>query len=138
VGIEPHLESRPLPARRRRDTAPSRERGRGTGRTEGILHVGEQLGGDREGTERGREEEDKKTRREGAGGRERQGERRREKTRREEREREEWKQGERGRRGQLTGREEERRERTDKEEGRTETRREDERRERKRQGERRK
>jgi len=95
VGIEPHLESRPLPARRRRDTAPSRERGRGTGRTEGILHVGEQLGGDREGTERGREEEDKKTRREGAGGRERQGERRREKTRREEREREEWKQGER-------------------------------------------
>jgi hypothetical protein len=76
VGIEPHLESRPLPARRRRDTAPSRERGRGTGRTEGILHVGEQLGGDREGTERGREEEDKKTRREGAGGRERQGERR--------------------------------------------------------------
>jgi hypothetical protein len=138
VGIEPHLESRPLPARRRRDTAPSRERGRGTGRTEGILHVGEQLGGDREGTERGREEEDKKTRREGAGGRERQGERRREKTRREEREREEWKQGERGRQGQLTGREEERRERTDKEEGRTETRREDERRERKRQGERRK
>jgi hypothetical protein len=138
VGIEPHLESRPLPARRRRDTAPSRERGRGTGRTEGILHVGEQLGGDREGTERGREEEDKKTRREGAGGRERQGERRREKTRREEREREEWKQGERGRQGRLTGREEERRERTDKEEGRTETRREDERRERKRQGERRK
>jgi hypothetical protein len=138
VGIEPHLESRPLPARRRRDTTPSRERGRGTGRTEGILHVGEQLGGDREGTERGREEEDKKTRREGAGGRERQGERRREKTRREEREREEWKQGERGRQGQLTGREEERRERTDKEEGRTETRREDERRERKRQGERRK
>jgi hypothetical protein len=138
VGIEPHLESRPLPARRRRDTAPSRERGRGTGRTEGILHVGEQLGGDREGTERGREEEDKKTRREGAGGRERQGERRREKTRREEREREEWKQGERGRQGQLTGREEERRERTDKEEGRTETRREEERRERKRQGERRK
>ena len=111
VGIEPHLESRPLPARRRRDTTPSRERGRGTGRTEGILHVGEQLGGDREGTERGREEEDKKTRREGAGGRERQGERRREKTRREEREREEWKQGERGRQGRLTGREEERRER---------------------------